>query len=340
MSELLAGTVTFHDRNELQQYLTEIVSVRSLLPAGSPRLAGENAQHTRALAESDVPLPPIVVHRPTMRIIDGVHRVRAALLRGDEHIEARFVDGSPEDAFVLAVKLNTQHGMPLSQADRMAAATRIIGTHPHWSDRRIAEVTGISPSAVGGLRTRSTDQAAQLNARTGRDGRVRPLNAAQARRRACEFILGRPDASLREIAEAAGVAVATARDVRKRLKRGEDPVPPKLRAAEQRVADAEDTRESPGEGRQSASPAPSEGRSVLANMRKDPSLRFTEAGRTLLHLLTSQSLAPEKWRWLAEGVPTHRAADVARTARRCGEQWIQFARELERRCAPSPGKAS
>ncbi|MFE0043480.1 ParB N-terminal domain-containing protein [Streptomyces albireticuli] len=300
---------------------------------------GENTRHTRALAESEGPLPPIVVHRPTMRIVDGMHRVRAALLRGDEHIEARFVDGSPEDAFVLAVKLNTRHGMPLSQADRAAAATRIIGTHPHWSDRRIAEVTGISPSAVGALRTRSTDQAAQLNARTGRDGRVRPLNAAEARRRAGAFIGDRPDASLREIAQAAGVAVATARDVRKRLRRGEDPVPPKLRAAEQRTAAAEDTREAPGGSRVPAVPEPAVGRSALANMRKDPSLRFTESGRTLLYLLSSHSLTPERWRWLAESVPTHRATDVARSARRCGEQWLQFARELERRSVSGHGRA-
>ncbi len=78
---------------------------------------------------------------------------------------------------------------------------------------------------------------------------------------------------------------------------------------------------------------------MLANMRRDPSLRFTESGRTLLHLLTSHSLAPDKWRWLAEGVPTPRAADVARSARRCGELWLQFARELERRGVGNRGKA-
>ncbi|GAU68952.1 putative regulatory protein [Streptomyces sp. NBRC 110611] len=318
------------DSRELQQYVIEIVSVRSLLSFGSPRLAGEDPRHSRALAETDIPLPPIVVHRPTMHVIDGLHRVRAALLRGDEHIEARFFDGSPEDAFVLAVKLNTRHGRPLSQADRTAAAARIIGTHPHWSDRRIAEIAGISPSGVGALRTRSTVGAGQLNTRTGRDGRVRPLNAAEARRRAGEFIAGRPEASLREIAEAAGIAVATARDVRKRLRMGEDPVPPKLRAAEWRDADVNGTHEAKEEGG-TPEPPPVIGSGILSSMRKDPALRFTDSGRTLLHLLSSQALEPEKWRWLAEGVPTHRAYDVVRAARRCAEQWLRFATELEQR---------
>lgn len=298
---------------------------------GSPRLDGENEQHARMLAQSDVPLPPIVVHRPTMTVIDGVHRLRAVSLRGQEHIEARFVDGAAEDAFVLAVKLNTTHGMPLSHADRTAAAARIIRTHAHWSDRRIAEVVGLSPGAVGALRGRSTDHAGQLNVRTGRDGRVRPLNTADARRRAGWFILNNPGASLREIAEVAGVAVATARDVRNRLNLGEDPVPPKLRAAEER--DAAVRCPSPVGGPVPVPPPapPKVVHAALTNMRKDPSLRFTDAGRMLLKLLGSQAMAADRWRWLVDNVPAHRVSDVAQFAHQCAEQWMRFARELERR---------
>jgi hypothetical protein len=35
-------------------------------------------------------LPPILVHRATNRIIDGMHRLEAAKLRGDETISVRF----------------------------------------------------------------------------------------------------------------------------------------------------------------------------------------------------------------------------------------------------------
>jgi hypothetical protein len=37
----------------------------------SPRQGGENDEHARALAESEERLPPIVVHGPSMRVIDG-----------------------------------------------------------------------------------------------------------------------------------------------------------------------------------------------------------------------------------------------------------------------------
>ncbi|HEY5990403.1 MAG TPA: hypothetical protein VIV12_29045, partial [Streptosporangiaceae bacterium] len=57
------------------------------------RRSGPNLQHVRALAESDEPLPPILVQRTTMRVIDGVHRVLAARMRGQDQIDARLFDG-------------------------------------------------------------------------------------------------------------------------------------------------------------------------------------------------------------------------------------------------------
>jgi len=87
-----------------------------------------------------------------MGIIDGVHRVQAAILRGQKEIDAEFVDGSSEDAFVLAVRVNVDHGLPLSLADRKAAAERILDTHPDWSDRAIAAAVGLSHKTVGAIR--------------------------------------------------------------------------------------------------------------------------------------------------------------------------------------------
>src|SRR5947208_3251503 len=78
--------------------------IAELTGAFSPRITGENTEHASRLAELDKPLPPIVVHRSTMRVVDGMHRVRAAVLRGDEFIDAVFFDGSADDAFVLAVE--------------------------------------------------------------------------------------------------------------------------------------------------------------------------------------------------------------------------------------------
>src|SRR5262245_51146343 len=76
------------------------VPVEELLPADSPRLSGENETHAWLLAETEAALPPIVVHRETMRVIDGMHRLRAAVLRGQKTIAVKFFEGDEKDAFV------------------------------------------------------------------------------------------------------------------------------------------------------------------------------------------------------------------------------------------------
>src|ERR1044072_4324236 len=98
------------------------IRISDLQPAESPRIEGENREHVQLIAESDDIQPPIIVHRATMRVIDGMHRVRAAELRGRTEIDARFFDGATLDAFVLAVHANVTHGLPLSLADRLQAA--------------------------------------------------------------------------------------------------------------------------------------------------------------------------------------------------------------------------
>ncbi|AZQ74456.1 MULTISPECIES: ParB/RepB/Spo0J family partition protein [Streptomyces] len=327
-----------------EQRHTVVLPLTSLLPAASPRLAGEDPRHVQAIARLDSPLPPIVVHRATLRVVDGMHRLRAARLRGDERIAVRFFEGSEEDAFVHAVRANTRPGgLPLTRADRSAAAERIIRSHPHWSDRLIASAAGLAASTVATLRRRTGHPAAPTTTRTGRDGRVRPLNAADGRRRAGALIAARPEASLREIAHDAGIAVGTARDVRLRLALGQDPVPKKLRDAERRdtgsvpsvvssvvssaVGDAASAVVAPVVVPSSAG----DGSSSLSRLRTDPSLRLTEGGRILLRLLNAHAMGGDRWRRLLDAVPAHRRQTVAQAARHCAASWMRFATELERR---------
>uniref|UniRef100_UPI0018F18D1C ParB/RepB/Spo0J family partition protein n=1 Tax=Actinomadura logoneensis TaxID=2293572 RepID=UPI0018F18D1C len=194
-------------------------------PADSPRLRGEDREHVFRLVGVETPLPPILVHRPTMRVIDGMHRLRAAMLRGDTHIEAVYFDGTAAEAFARAVELNIAHGLPLTIADRRAAAARILAAEPDSSDRAIAARTGLSARTVAAVR-RSTAQVPHSNARVGADGRARPVDGAGGRRLAAQIIQARPEASLREVARKAGISLSTAHDVRKRLLQGRDPVPP------------------------------------------------------------------------------------------------------------------
>jgi hypothetical protein len=66
-------------------------------------------------------------------------------------------------------------------------------------------------------------------------------------------------------------------------------------------------------------------------MRKDPSLR-TEAGRSLLHLLSVHALGDQaRWDRLARSVPGHRKEMLAQAARRCADHWLRLADELEPR---------
>lgn len=310
---------------------THNVPVASLRPADSPRLVGEDAEHIRVLAEGDRPLPPILVHRPTMRVIDGMHRLAAAKLRGQEHISVMFFDGSDEDAFVMAVRENVTHGLPLSFADREAAVARIVVTHPDWSDRAIAAATGLGPRTVAAVRGRIAGLP-QVTARIGRDGRLRPLDSSDGRRAASKLITAFPNASLREIARAAGISPATVRDVRQRLQRGEDPAPPRRSRSHR---DTSTRRGAPEQAPDCVQGLSTEERNaVLHRLERDPSLRFAESGNRLLRWLIRRVIAEEEWRDVAEAIPPHSAYILAGVARRCGNEWLQFAQQLEQRTHP------
>ncbi|MEU9443444.1 hypothetical protein AB0D42_21555 [Streptomyces sp. NPDC048304] len=306
------------------------VPVDSLLDSDSPRINGENGERVRMLAELESPLPPILVHRETMRVIDGMHRLKAARLRGDDTIDVEFFEGGDVEAFALAVRLNISHGLPLSQADRTAAAQRILRARPYWSDRRIAAGAGLSAGTVAAIRRRSTGRKEQLNTRVGRDGRVRPLQATEGRLRASQVIAANPGASLREIAERAGIATATAKDVRDRIRQGQDPLPSRRQASKGSSAVPE-ALPRPAGGRTATRTSAAAIGLLLPNLRKDPSLR-TEAGRMLLQMLSVHSIGDEaKWLRLARSVPGHRAGLLAQAARRCADHWLRFANELENR---------
>ncbi|WP_369201035.1 ParB/RepB/Spo0J family partition protein [Streptomyces sp. PU-14G] len=307
------------------------VALDSLRASDSPRLEGENSGHVRTLAELECLLPPILVHRETMRVIDGMHRLRAAELRGEKQIRVEFFEGDESETFALSVKLNITHGLRLSQVDRKAAAKRIIEAHPDWSDRRIAADSGLAASTVASVRRCSSGRDEQLNTRVGRDGRVRPLRATEGRLRASQVLAENPEASLRQVAEQAGIATATAKDVRDRMRQGEDPVRTRRHAeADQpleRVAVVSPVSEHHGSTGIASAPFGA----ALTSMRKDPALR-TDAGRLLMHLLSVHPIGDEeKWECLVRSVPAHRADAVAEAARRCADHWLRLANGVESR---------
>jgi hypothetical protein len=108
-----------------------------------------------------------------MRVIDGMHRLRAAMLIGRPTMRALLVDCSEAEIIVLAIQENARHGLPLSLPDREAAAFRLLASATNWSDRMIAETAGLSPGTVAQIRARSTTGSGQSN-RVGRTALKNP----------------------------------------------------------------------------------------------------------------------------------------------------------------------
>jgi ParB-like chromosome segregation protein Spo0J len=314
-------------RREGQQDQRPVVTIpiTSLQLPDSPRLAGESADHVRVLAESEIALPPIIVSRSTMRVIDGMHRLRAALLRGQEEIEVQLFEGDEEDAFVLAVEANVNHGLPLSLADRTAAAARIVKSHLHWSDRAIASSTGLAAKTVAAIRRRSTADNPQSNNRIGRDGRIRPPNAVEGRRTAAKLMADKPDTPLREIAHAAGISLGTAQNVRARLRRGEDPIALNQHEDEQRDQSKFDGLST---GASTTVDRIHDNHIILQRLRKDPSLRSTETGRLFIRMLHPLTLTAKEWEQLIHDLPGHCTVAVSDAARACAQTWEEVAARL------------
>jgi hypothetical protein len=334
---------------------SEPVPIAFLRRGESLRRNGEDQEHIRRLAESDpAQLPPVLVHRPTMRVIDGMHRIRAAALSSRDWINVVYFDGTSEEAFARAVEANVRHGLPLSLADRQTAAVRILASQPGASDRAVAAITGLSPKTVGAIRSRSSEEIPQLKDRLGRDGRRRPVDAAEGRRRAAEAIASRPRASLREIAKLAGVSTGTARSVREQLRAGRAAIPgpgpgsaasrgsalPEPPGSKARPGPEGPPARADGLGRGGAAGQPPDAQSVLEKLRKDPSLRHSQAGRALLRWLHAHMLQESEWHALSCAIPRHSVPLIASLARRNANSWEKLASELERRSRTQDGLAA
>lgn len=135
-------------------------------------------EHARALAERFEQLPPVLVHRESMTVIDGAHRLLAARILHLPSLKVEYFDGTATEALVQAVRANVTHGKPLNLYDRERAAEGLLSREPNWSDRLIAEICGLSPTTVGRIRVRS--RAKSSGHRIGRDGRMRPGTARRS----------------------------------------------------------------------------------------------------------------------------------------------------------------
>jgi ParB-like chromosome segregation protein Spo0J len=337
------GTCDPFDPLYALERLPEIsIPVSSLAPAFYLRQAGTDAAHIRLLADAatSTRLPSILVQKGSLRIIDGMHRVEVAKLRGEWNISTRIVDCTDKEALVLAVRSNTLHGLPLSRADRISSAKRILANHPDWSDRAVAGITGLGAKAIASLRNGATSGTPLHLKRLGRDGKRHPIKTGEGRRRAAEYIDAHPDASLRQIARETDVSLGTVHEVRDKLRRdalhavedqdrptapvannaangtavGRLPVGPSL--APHRDAD---------NVRQLAWPA------VSAKLTGDPTLRYTDGGRAFLRWMAVHSMQADEWREFIDAIPQRWLKEVSQIAASMSEEWREFTQQLRSR---------
>jgi ParB-like chromosome segregation protein Spo0J len=335
------------DLVEIERLPEVSIPIRMLVPGIQVRAGGADPVHVRLLVEAvdSVRLPSILVQKSSCRVIDGKHRVEAAKLRGELTISARIVDCTDAEALVLALKSNTLHGLPLSRADRISGAKRVLAAHPDWSDRSVASVTGLSAKSIASFRNNMADEVRFSGKRLGRDGKRHPVMPAEGRRRAAEYITAHPDASIRQIARETDVSLGTAQAIKERLRRGDDLVPgaavsqgaPRRRVSAH-LTDTTVTAAVPVAQPSAVATARGDGllawQAISAKLASDPSLRYTEGGRTFLRWMAGHCLQEAEWQEFIDAIPRHWLPQVAKVAASMSEEWRQFAEELS--TLPSP----
>ncbi|MFI8199454.1 ParB N-terminal domain-containing protein [Streptomyces sp. NPDC085942] len=309
------------------------VPISKLFLVDSPRSRAVDSSHVELLAQLEEVLPPIAVHRESMRVVDGVHRLEAAKARGATEISVVFFEGTLEDAFAHAVEKNVRHGLPLTLKERTDAAARIMASHADWSDRRVAATAGLSRKAVAAIRRVSADDQAGEAVRTGRDGRARPVSSAAGREHAARVLRENPGASLREVARVAGISPSTVRDVRNRTANGEDPVPVRQRPPDRRPTvpgpAAPGTVRLGVAGEQLMADCSRRYANLLHVLKSDPSVRLTESGRLVLRLLETRVILIGERDRLLQAIPQHCVPNLSAAVRQCAEAWDEFAQHLE-----------
>jgi ParB-like chromosome segregation protein Spo0J len=323
------------------EHMPEVSIPIGMLVSGTQlRADGTDPAHVKLLADAadSARLPSILVQKNGCRVIDGKHRIEVAKLRGEASISARIIDCTDAEALVLAIKSNTLHGLPLCRADRVSGARRVLAAHPDWSDRSVASVTGLSAKSIASLRKNLDDEARFSGKRLGRDGKRHPVMPEEGRRRTAEYIAAHPEASLRQIAREADVSLGTAQAIKEKLHRGGDSVPGAL--GPQRVPYWRGPAHLSGAGAAplpGARPAVAGARggglvgwqAVSAKLAGDPSLRYTEAGRTFLRWMAAHCLQGAEWQEFVDAIPRHWLPQVAKIAVGMSEEWRQFADKLE-----------
>lgn len=112
------------------------------------RAKGTNPKTIREYMDLYDELPPVEVYNVggTLYLVDGCHRLEAALALGREKIPAIIKHGTMDDAILAAAKANAAHGLKRSDDDKRLAVYNLLGSKK-WSKRTVkwlADAAGVS----------------------------------------------------------------------------------------------------------------------------------------------------------------------------------------------------
>lgn len=125
-----------------------------------------DASHIRSLCDSlaaGVKFPPILIDQKSKRVVDGIHRLRAALRFFGDEAEIDVVEKTyPDEAamFLDAMRLNAAHGAKLDSADRVHCA--IVAERLKISLDKVAGALNVPKDKLGALVSDRTATAGRL----------------------------------------------------------------------------------------------------------------------------------------------------------------------------------
>lgn len=289
------------------------------------RSGGLDERHVDLLMECVDTWPPIVVWGDDLVVVDGCHRVEAARRLGRQTIVGIRFLGSPEEAYIEAIRRNVSHGLPLSVADRRRAARRVLMRNPDWSDRRIASLCGLSDKTVGRVRRVGSLDIVSVDRRVGRDGKIRPVQPGEVRDRVRRALEENPAGSLRAIAAVAGASPETVRSVRARLQMND----PDLHEADRPPVVNKPLRETTM-SELAVLAQPENGKAPKLSQKEWTSDQALNACGEFTEWFSSTNVGGD-WHNFLWTIPLGRVYEVVDEARRRAAAWTSFASQLEAR---------
>ena len=136
------------------------------------------------------PFPPVKVWFDNGKyvLLGGYHRLEAAHNAGLDAIQASVFYGSEDDAFMIALKDNSTHGLPPTRGDLRLCIEKAVARFPQKTPAVIAEMLGCSRSYVSEIKRQlSASGIVEIpEKQIGKDGKEYPTTRERTTRQSTD----------------------------------------------------------------------------------------------------------------------------------------------------------